>query len=87
MLVKRRISIFLEKLEAYKIEWSVFLVPTTKNKADTLTRVPKHWLTKPSSLISAVVLHERFPINGDLAENFMLCIVVVLTRHCILQRN
>ena len=42
MLVNRRFDTFLEKLGAYIIEWSVFLVSTTKNKADTLTRVPKH---------------------------------------------
>ena len=42
MLVKKRLSIFSETLEAYKVEWSVSLVSTTKNKADGLKRVPKH---------------------------------------------
>ena len=42
MLVKRRLSIFSETLETYKVEWSVSLVSTTKNKVDGLTRLPKH---------------------------------------------
>ena len=69
MLVKRRLSIFSETLEAYKVEWSVSLVSTTKNKADELTRVPKDWLTIPSSSSNcAIVLHEKFPNDCGLAE-------------------
>ena len=69
MLVKRRLSIFSETLEAYKVDWSVSLVSTTKNKADRLTRVPKHWLTIPSSSSNcAIALHEKFPNNCGLAE-------------------
>ena len=37
MLVKRIFSIFLETLEAYDVQWDVFLVSTTKNNADVLT--------------------------------------------------
>ena len=45
------------------------LVSTTKNKADGLTRVPKHWLTIPSlSSICAIALHEKFPNNCGLVE-------------------
>ena len=45
------------------------LVSTTKNKADGLTRVPKHWLTIPSiSSNCAIALHEKFPNNCGLAE-------------------
>ena len=69
MLVKRRLSIFSETLEAYKVEWSVSLVSTTKNKAHGLTRVPKHWLTIPSSSsICAIALHEKFSNNCGLAK-------------------
>ena len=69
MLVKRKLSIFSETLEAYKVEWSVSLVFTTKNKADGLMRIPKHWLTIPSSSsICAIALHEKFPNNCGFAE-------------------
>ena len=69
MLVKRRLSIFSEPLEAYKVEWSVSLVSTTKNKADGFTRVPKHWLNIPSSSSNyAIALYEKFPNNCGLAE-------------------
>ena len=69
MLVKRRLSIFLETLEAYKVEWSVSFVSTTKNKADGLSRVPKHWLTIPSSSSNcAIALHEKFPHNCGFAK-------------------
>ena len=49
MLVKRRLSILLETLEAYDVQWGVSLVSTTKNKADVLMRVPRHWLRKCTS--------------------------------------
>ena len=49
MFVKRRLSILLETLEAYYVQWDVFLVSTTKNKADVLTQVPRHWLRKCTS--------------------------------------
>ena len=69
MLVKKRLSIFSETLEAYKVEWSVSLVSTNKNKVDGLTSVPKHWLTiSSSSLICAIALHEKFPNNCGLEE-------------------
>ena len=69
MLVKRRLSIFSETLEVYKVEWSVFLVSTTKNKADGLTRVPRHQLTIPSSSSNcAIAFHEKFPNDCGLAE-------------------
>ena len=74
MLVKRRLLIFSETLEAYKVEWSVSLVSTTKNKADGLTRVPKHWLIIPSSSSNfAIALHEKFPNNCGLAEQLLWC--------------
>ena len=69
ILVKRRLSIFSKTLEAYKVEWNVSLVSTTKNKANGLTRVSKHWLTIPSSSSNcAIALHEKFPSNCGLAE-------------------
>ena len=69
MLVKRKLSIFSKTLEAYKVEWSVSFVYTTKNKADRFTRVPKHWLTIPSSSSNcAIALYEKFPNNCGLAE-------------------
>ena len=49
MLAKRRLSILLETLEAYDVQWDVSHVSTTKNKADVLTRVPRHWLKKCTS--------------------------------------
>ena len=52
-----------------QIEWSVSLVSTTKNKADGLTRVSKHWLTIPSSSSNcAIALHEKFPNDCGFAE-------------------
>ena len=49
MLVKRRLSILLEMLEAYGVQWGVSLVSTIKNKEYVLTRVPRHWLRKCTS--------------------------------------
>eukprot|EP00096_Caligus_rogercresseyi_P016665 TRINITY_DN944_c0_g1_i3.p1 TRINITY_DN944_c0_g1~~TRINITY_DN944_c0_g1_i3.p1 ORF type:complete len:942 (+),score=61.63 TRINITY_DN944_c0_g1_i3:649-3474(+) len=52
MLVKRRLTILIDTLESYDVQWGIQLVPTTKNKADFLTRVPKHWMKKTGSLSS-----------------------------------
>ena len=70
MLVKRRLSTFSKTLQAYKVVWwRVSLVSTIKIKADGLKRIPKHWLTIPSSSsICAIALHEKFPNNCGLAE-------------------
>ena len=87
MLVKR-LSIFSETLEACKVEWSVSLFSTTKNKADALTHVPKHWLTIPSSCsICAIALHKKFPNNSGLTEQSHTLDHCGSKRHCILQEN
>ena len=44
MLVRRRLAMVAELVEAYKLSLSVTLVQSAKNKADELTRVPKRWL-------------------------------------------
>ncbi|QQP37625.1 Uncharacterized protein FKW44_017955 [Caligus rogercresseyi] len=44
MLVKRRVALIYEVLSEYEVDWEVELVTSYKNIADSLTRVPKHWL-------------------------------------------
>ena len=69
-LVKRRLSILLETLEAYGAQWGVFLVSTTKNKADVLTRVPRHWLRKcTSDPADTVAVSQSCLENQDLVEH------------------
>ena len=53
MLVRRRLEVIHETLGDYNVEWSVKRVQSGENKADVLTRVPKHWL-KPQ--VSAAVI-------------------------------
>ena len=36
MLVKRRLSLLVELLEEYLVNWNVTLVPSSENKADTV---------------------------------------------------
>ena len=70
MLVKRRLSILLETLEAYDVQWSVSLVSTTKNKADALTRVPRHWLRKcTSDPADTVAVSQSCLENHNLVEH------------------
>ena len=68
MLVRRRLSILLETLEAYNVQWNVFLVPTTKNKADDLTQVPKHWLKNSADSVGAVALSARGGVEDTRLE-------------------
>ena len=44
MLVKRRLGMVAELIEAYRITLTVTKVPSARNLADPLTRVPKKWL-------------------------------------------
>lgn len=44
MLVKRRLGMLSELISGYGLALSISLVPSSLNKADVLTRVPKRWL-------------------------------------------
>ena len=46
MLVKRRVNIVKELIEAFDLNLKISLVRSNENKADALTRVPKSWLTE-----------------------------------------
>ena len=43
MLIKRRIGVFKETMEAYGATVDMQLVQSHVNKADVLTRVPRQW--------------------------------------------
>lgn len=45
MIVKRRLCILRNLIEEFDLRVTITLVPTSKNKADELTRVKKTWLT------------------------------------------
>jgi ribonuclease HI len=45
MIIKRRLATLKALINEYELSVTVVLVPTTKNKADVLTRVKKDWLT------------------------------------------
>ena len=44
LLVKRRLAMMRQLIDELQLTVSIELVPTEKNKADGLTRVPKKWL-------------------------------------------
>ena len=44
MLIRRRLSLVAELIQAYGLSVSIKLVPSENNKADVLTRVPQAWL-------------------------------------------
>lgn len=44
MLIKRRLALVAELIQAYGLRVSIKLVPSEDNKADILTRVPQAWL-------------------------------------------
>ena len=45
MIIKRRLGIFKDVLNEFRVTLHVTFVPTQKNKADSLARVCKEWLT------------------------------------------
>ncbi|XP_065654459.1 uncharacterized protein LOC136081104 [Hydra vulgaris] len=48
MLIKRRLSLLQGLIKEYNINITLKWVPSSKNKADVLTRVPKTWLNELS---------------------------------------
>lgn len=44
MLIRRRVGIILSLIEECNLQLSVTLVPSSNNKADSLTRIPQRWL-------------------------------------------
>ena len=48
MLIRRRVENFLDLVNEYELSVVIELVPSSRNKSDELTRVPKHWLTTDS---------------------------------------
>lgn len=48
MLVRRRLNMLSDLVVEYDLDVSVILVPSSKNKADALTRVPATWLRRRS---------------------------------------
>ena len=55
MLVKRRLAVLDETMESYSVVWSVKLISSQSNKADSLTRIPKEWLSRNTHISSAVI--------------------------------
>ena len=43
MLIRRRLALIEETLKEYGVEWQVTLVPSEKNKANAVSRVPQAW--------------------------------------------
>lgn len=74
MLVKRRLSIVLKTLEEYEVKWNVWLIPSTKNLADILTRVPKRWFCdKPCSVVA---------LSGSCSDNCEILKGTHSLHHC-----
>ncbi|QQP49389.1 Putative LOC101234602 [Caligus rogercresseyi] len=79
MLIKRRLSILRETLEEYGVNWDVSLVPSSVNKADQLTRVPRDWIIRaknktplPARISYKTVkrTHELHHRGGDVTLHF-----------------
>lgn len=45
MLIRRRVSLIRQLVEEFQLSLTVTLVASRENRADSLTRVPKEWLT------------------------------------------
>ena len=58
MLIKRRLGMVEELRCEYDLNISVKLVPSSANKADILTRVPKEWLADSRMICSVAVSNE-----------------------------
>ena len=70
MLVRRRLNMLNDLMVEYGLDVAVTLVPSSQNKADTLTRVPKAWLGRQ---------------NGDRSEQVLAALSLEQLRssHCL----
>lgn len=57
MLIKRRLMLVAELIQAYRLNVSISLVPSQGNKADVLTRVPQAWLreVKETKIVCSMI--------------------------------
>ena len=59
MLIRRRLNILASIIEEYNLKVDIVLVPSKRNIADTLTRVPRAWVVKEKeSLICCAATSE-----------------------------
>ena len=58
MLVKRRLAVIKEIIDAYNLRLKVKLIPSTQNLADPLTRVPSEWLKRCKPFAAAASVEE-----------------------------
>ena len=58
ILVKRRLGIFKAVVQELKLKVNIELVPSKKNVADSLTRVPRTWLTREANSCSVGVVED-----------------------------
>ena len=58
VLVKRRLGIFKSIVQELNLKVSIELVPSSKNIADTLTRVPKAWLVEEANSCSVGLVED-----------------------------
>ena len=86
MLVRRRLAMLAELIEAYSLSLVVNQVPSAHNLADELTRVPKRWLTGAHTTKAAPVVAAGLPqpaqdSGGDAVRATREAVEVVHRRH------
>ena len=52
ILIRRRVGIVLSLVQEYNLRLLVTLIPSANNKADSLMRVPQHWLKVPVACLA-----------------------------------
>ena len=65
MLIRRRLAVVSELMEAYDLKIKVVLVSSAKNLADPLTRVPSLWL-KNKHVSAVATVEEVHPIHDEI---------------------
>ena len=54
LLIKRRLGIFVDLVEAFSLSIQIRLIKSSENKADILTRVPSRWLRRSVQISAAL---------------------------------
>ena len=64
LLVRRRLQVIDDLIGTFGLKINVVWVPSLKNRADELTRVPKEWIAHAKSLIEPVVVATSVSVVG-----------------------
>ena len=74
VLIRRRLELIAATLKEYEVEWTDSLVPSEKNRADLISRVPQDWLKADVAALATLELALRAHAEAHEGVEPTLCV-------------